>query len=100
MRRSRYTEGEITRMVTHYQELKELADTKPGRRLLILLRLADLDSALDRLPMNLWRVMLVHGLLGVSRDEAAVVLQISTGATTKRFRQGIADLTYYMNGDE
>jgi hypothetical protein len=87
-------------MVTYYQELRQMADTKPGRRLDLLLRLADLDNALSRLPMDLWRVVLVHGLLGIERNNAAVALQISTGATSKRFRKGVADLTYYMNGDE
>lgn len=100
MRRASYTESEVTRMVMFYQELRELADTKPGRKLDLLLRLADLDSALDRLPLELWRVVLVHGLLGVGRDEAAAALQISTGATSKRFRKGIEDLVYWINGQE
>ncbi len=100
MRRSKYTEGEITRMVMYYQELRQMMDTKPGRRLDLLLRVADLDNALDRLPMELWRVVLVHGLLGIDRDSAAAVLKISTGATSKRFRQGIEELAYEMNGGE
>lgn len=100
MRRSRYTEGEVTRMVMYYQELKQMVDTKPGRRLDMLLRLADLDAALSRLPMKLWRVVLVHGLLGVDRDQAAVALKISAGATSKRFRQGIEELLWHINGQE
>jgi DNA-directed RNA polymerase specialized sigma24 family protein len=95
---ARYSENEITRMVEQYAALRAQADTKPGRKLDTLVRLADLDKALDRLPMDLWRVVLVHGLLGVTRDESARVLQISTGAVSKRFRLAIEELHYDMNG--
>lgn len=98
MRASRYSENEITRMVEQYAALKARADTKPGHRLDTLVRLADLDGALDRLPMDLWRVMLVHGLLGVTRDESAVALKISTGAVSKRYRLALEELHYTMNG--
>lgn len=85
-------------MVEQYAALKETADTKPGHRLDTLVRLADLTRALDLLPMDLWRVVLIHGLLQVQRDEAAKLLQLSTGAVSKRFRLGIEELHYLMNG--
>lgn len=96
MRKSRYSDDLITRMVAEYQTARR--GTRPGRDLDTLLRMADLDKALDRLPMDLWRVMLVHGLLGVPRDKAAEVLHISTRQVTKLFGLGIEELSYWMNG--
>ena len=98
MRRSNYTEETIHHMIRQYSALKALRDTKPGRRLDTLLRVADLDRALDRLPMDLWRVMLVHGLIGVPQEEAAQELSISQQAVSKRFRRAVEEVHYYMNG--
>ena len=100
MRRSRYTEETLHRMIENYSALKSLEDTKPGRRLDTLIRIADLDRALDRLPMDLWRVMLVHGLIGVPRDEAAKELRLSTRAVSKRFAEAIEEVLYHINGGE
>jgi len=94
----RYSEKAIARMVAQYAALRAGADTKPGRKLDTLVQLADLDRALDRLPMDLWRVMLVHGLLGVTQEDAADALQISQSAVSKRFRLGIEELHFHMNG--
>jgi len=85
-------------MIGEYQYAER--GTTPGRRLDNLLRMADLDRALDRLPMDLWRVVLVHGLLGVPRDKAAQVLKISARQVTKRFTLAIEEVSYHMNGGE
>lgn len=98
MRRSRYSDDLIVRMVQEYENVRR--GTRPGRDLDNLLRYADLDKALDRLPMDLWRVMLIHGLLGVPRDAAAEVLHISTRQVTKLYGLGIEELSYWMNGGE
>lgn len=100
MRRSKYSENAILRMVANYAALKAMADTQPGRRLDTLLRLADLDRALDRLPMDLWRVMLVHGLIGVPVREAAEELHLSKSAVSRRFRLAVEELYFYMNQEE
>lgn len=100
MRRSKYTEETIIRMIENYAALKSMADTKPGRRLDTLVRMADLDRALDQLPLDLWRVMLVHGLIGVPTREAGEELQISRSAVSRRFRLGIEELYFHMNGGE
>jgi len=100
MRRSRYTEDAIIRMVKNYSALKQVVGTKPGRQLETLVRMADLDRALDRLPMDLWRVMLVHGLIGVPTREAAAELRLSQSAVSRRFRLGIEELYFYMNQEE
>jgi len=100
MRRSDYSEKEVTRMVATYEQLRESASTKPGRGLRDLARLADMNRALDRLPMDLWKVMLVHGLLGVTQQDSAGALHISQQAVGKRFRLAIEELLYLMNGGE
>lgn len=100
MRRSKYSEETVIRMIANYAELQSLADTKPGRKLDTLLRVADLDRALDRLPMDLWRVMLVHGLIGVPRDETAKELQLSTRAVSKRMQEAIEEVHFHMNGGQ
>lgn len=87
-------------MVEQYAALRATADTRPGHRLDTLVRLADLEKALDQLPMDLWRVVLTHGLLRVQRDDAAKALQISAGSVSKRFRLGIEELHWYMNGGD
>ena len=100
MRRSDYSQKEVTRMVATYEQLRESASTTPGRGLRDLARLADLNKALDMLPMALWRVMLVHGLLGVTQEDAGQALSISQQAVGKRFRLAIEELLYHMNGGE
>lgn len=100
MRRSEYSTNEITRMVGTYEHLCESANTRPGRGLFNLARLADLNKALDTLPMDLWKVVLVHGLLGVTQEETGKALSISQQAVGKRFRHAIEELHYHMNGGE
>jgi len=85
-------------MIAQYSALSSMADTKPGRRLDTLLRLADLNRALDQLPLDLWRVVLVHGLIGIPREEAAAELQTSPRSVSRRYREAIEEVTYTMNG--
>lgn len=100
MRRSDYHTNEVIRMVATYEQLCESASTKPGRGLRDLCRLADLNRALDMLPMDLWKVVLVHGLLGVTQQDTGEALHISQQAVGKRFRLAIEELVYHMNGGE
>lgn len=100
MRRSEYSINEVTRMVATYEQLRESANTRPGRGLHNLARLADLDKALNRLSLDRYRVVLVHGLLGVTQQDTAAALHISQQAVGKRFRYAIEDLHFHMNGGE
>lgn len=84
-------------MVEEYAALKSRADTSPsGMR--ALLQLADLDYELARLPMEYWAVVLLHGLLGVSQAQTAELLSISQQSVSKRYRLGLEELTFYING--
>lgn len=100
MQRSDYGRNEVIRMVATYEQLRETASTRPGRGLRDLARLADLNRALDRLPMDLWKVMLVHGLLGVTQQDSGQALSISQQAVGRRFRHAIEELLYHMNGGD
>lgn len=100
MRRNDYSINEVTRMVATYEQLRETASTKPGRGLLNLARLADLDKALTQLSLDRYRVVLVHGLLGVTQQDTASALHISQQAVGKRYRYALEDLHFHMNGGE
>lgn len=84
-------------MVEEYAALRTKADTNPsGMR--TLLQLADLNYALARLPLKYWEVVLLHGLLGLSQEQTAEALHVSQQAVSKRYRTGLEDVTYYING--
>lgn len=84
-------------MVEEYAALREKADTSPsGMRALI--QLADLDIALALIPLKYWEVVLLHGLLGLSQEQTAETLHVSQQAVSKRYRQGLEETTFYLNG--
>lgn len=84
-------------MIEEYPALRSKADTNPsGMR--ALLQLADLDYELARLPLPYYEVVLLHGLLGLTLDQVGDLLQISHQAVSKRYRKGLEEITYYING--
>lgn len=84
-------------MVEEYQALRSKADTSPsGMR--ALLQLADIDYELARLPLEYWAAVLVCGLLGFSQEDAAEALHLSQQAVSKRYRLGLEELCYFING--
>jgi DNA-directed RNA polymerase specialized sigma24 family protein len=100
-RRSRYSEGEVKALIEDYAAYRAAADTTPrGRRLDFLVMLADLDKALKQLPMKEWEAVLLHGLLGIPQAETAHLLQIKQQTVNKRYRQGLEDVHYWINGGD
>ncbi|HJS93742.1 MAG TPA: hypothetical protein VJ741_05725 [Solirubrobacteraceae bacterium] len=97
MQRSNYTEDEVRALIEHYEHLRALTDTK-AHGLKWLARRNDLDAALELIPEEYWEVILVHGLIGFSTYETARLLQISQTTVSKRFRYGIEEAVYLMNG--
>lgn len=98
-RRTNYGEGEVRALIEEYTALKEKADTsRTGLRFLVML--ADLERALEQLPMKYWEVVLLHGLLGVPQMEVAQLLHVSQQAVAKRYRLGLEDAHYLINGGE
>lgn len=98
-RRSRYTEGEVKALVEEYDAFREAADTTPRRRALdFLVMVADLNKALQRLDLQGWEVILLHGLLGIPQAETARLLQIKQQTVAKRYRLALEDVHYFING--
>jgi DNA-directed RNA polymerase specialized sigma24 family protein len=96
-RRPNYTEEETRALVEHYEHLREL-----GLRVTTdwFAKRVDLDDALERLPAKYWEVVLLHGLIGFSLVETAQLLHVSHQAVSKRYRQGLEETTYWINGGE
>lgn len=86
-------------MVEEYAALRVKADTSP-RGVRTLLQLADLDFVLARLPLKYWEVVLLHGMVGLPQEKTAELLHISQQAVSKRYRQGLEEITYWINGGE
>jgi RNA polymerase sigma factor (sigma-70 family) len=95
--RPNYKPEEVRAMVEEYAALTAKADTNPGG-MRTLIQLADLNNALARIPLKYWEVVLLHGLLGLSQEQTAETLRVSQQAVSKRYRRGLEDATYYING--
>lgn len=91
----RYDEDEVLALIDNYLELRHLK-----HRPAIHVRLMDLERALRRLPRKLFEPVLVYGLLRFRAREAGEALSISHTAVIKRFRQGIDEILWILNGEE
>jgi len=98
-RGSEYTPREVRGLIEEFAALRESSDTT-RRGLRHLVQMADLNKALARIPLKLWGPVLIHGLLGVAQVDAAQLLKISQAALSKRYRQGLEETTYRINGGE
>lgn len=97
--RPNYSEHEVRRLVSEYAELKARVERNPGwSGMHNLAQLADLNYALGQLPLKLWEVVLLYGLIGLSQEQTAEALHITQQAVSKRYRQGIDDVLYWING--
>lgn len=85
-------------MVETYAWKREVRDTS-RRGLRVLCHLLDLELALKRLPPDMHRAVLIHGLLGHTTRVAATLLDISRPLLIERYTDGLAHLTTSMNGD-
>lgn len=63
-------------------------------------RLMDLEVAMRHLPNKLFEAVVVYGLLRFTERAAADALHISHTAVTKRYRQGVEQMLYFLNGDQ
>jgi DNA-directed RNA polymerase specialized sigma24 family protein len=98
-RRANYRQEEVRRLVEEYADLKAKADTSTMRGALrALISLADLDRALERLPLKYWEVVLLHGLLRIPQEGTAKLLQVTQQAVAKRYRHGLEEIHYLING--
>lgn len=89
-----YTESELFAIIDNYLALRHMKH-RPS----IHVRLMDMEVALRHLPRKLHEVMVVYGLLRFDARAAGEALHISHTAVTKRFRQGLEEMLYRLNGD-
>ena len=94
-----YTEEEVQALIKEYEAVRESSDTT-RRGLRYLVQIADLNKALEQLPLKYWEVVLLHGLLGVPQQETAQLLQVSQQAVGKRYRRGLEEVVYLINGGD
>lgn len=96
MRRSRYSAKQVEHLVANYYRLRARVGVEP-RQLDWLVQLLDFEAALDRIPLEYARPIFL-AMLGFTVEEMPQVLSISPHATRKRYRQGLDDLVYWING--
>jgi DNA-directed RNA polymerase specialized sigma24 family protein len=94
-----YRPEEVRRLIEEYPALKARANTN-ARGLWSLVMMADLERAMEHLDLRRWEAVLLHGLLGLPQEEVARLLTISQQAVSKRYRQGLEDTTWWINGGE
>ncbi len=92
--RSPYTPEEIEALVEGYEELTFLR-----QRPAISVRLMDLERAIEALNQKTREAVLLYGIVGLSNEAAGRVLGISEAAVRKRFRHGLEDILYFLNGE-
>jgi hypothetical protein len=84
-------------MIENWQILRSgVSTTRPGIRLLIIT--ADLGRAMKRTSQRYREVVFWHGLVGLSEDRTAELLQISHQAVAKRYRYAIEEIVFLING--
>lgn len=97
--RANYSPEQVERFVLEYEALAERADTDTrGGRLDLVLQLTDFRRALEQLSQKYYEAVLLHGLIGLPQRAAAELLQISQPAVSKRYRKGIEELHWLING--
>ena len=95
--RPNYDVSEVRDLIERYPQLEAALDTHPpGVRYLV--RLTDLRQALRLLPIKYRAVVLGHGVVGIPQVELAEQLRISQQAVSKRYRRGLEEVTYIING--
>lgn len=97
--RANYSEDSIRALIESYPETANKRDTTPSG-LYALVRIADLDKALQQLPLDYWGVILLHGMLGLPTREVARLLEKSHVWVGKRYHKALEELHYLMNGGE
>jgi DNA-directed RNA polymerase specialized sigma24 family protein len=98
-RRANYRPEYVRQLVEGYAALVSSADTT-ATGLRYLVELADLDRALARLSHEYREVVYWHGIRQLPQEDAAFVLQKSQSWVSKRYRDALEDLTYWINGGD
>lgn len=92
-----YSNSEIKWLVEEYEELKHLKGTDSDRRILFLVKMADLESALSRLSKPEYEAVLLCGMVGLSTRSAGALAGASHVTMNKRYKRGLESLARYLN---
>jgi DNA-directed RNA polymerase specialized sigma24 family protein len=95
LRAGHYTESEVQVLLDNYLELRFLKH-RPS----IHVRLMDLEVAVRDLPRKLREAVIVYGILRFDSRAAGEALHVSHQAVVKRYRQGLDQMMYRLNGYE
>lgn len=90
-----YDENELIALLDNYMVLRYMK-----HRPTIHVRLMDLEVALRHLPRKLFNAVLVYGILRFDLRYAGEALEISHEAVRKRYRQGIEQMLFTLNGED
>jgi len=88
-----YSEDEVRALVENYDELHYRKD-----RLWLLVRLVDLEQAIDKLPQKEAEAVKLCGLIGLSTRWAGDTMGISHTTVRKHYLRGLSRLTRLVNG--
>lgn len=98
MASSNYAIEETQALIENYQRLREAVTASP-RRLWLLVRLMDLDAALDRVPFANWIALELCGVQGFTRQQAGALLGLNEKTLDRRYRAGLLAMTEHLNGN-
>lgn len=91
-----YDEHEIVMLLDNYMILTHVRHRRPS----IQVRLMDLEVAMRHLPRKLFNAVLVYGILRFDSRVAGEALQTSHTSVQKRYRQGIEQMLFTLNGED
>lgn len=92
---SNYTYDEVRALVENYDGLSHRR-----QRLWLLVRYADLDKAVRRLPRRERDVLVLHGFYGLSQEETAKVLGIHQTSVGRIYVRALPKVVRWINGRE
>lgn len=91
-----YTAKEVQGLLESYAELKESRETH-GHGLNTLVKVADLNRAMDFMPRHLWVVLTFYGKFGLTAREYADQLNVPRSTVSDRYHAGIDWIVRFLN---
>ncbi|HEY6022230.1 MAG TPA: sigma factor-like helix-turn-helix DNA-binding protein [Candidatus Paceibacterota bacterium] len=91
--RDSYSETELRTLVEEYEELGLLRE-----KLWILVRLIDLERALNHLPPRELEAVIFYGMTGLPLRDVADMMCVSHTAIHNRYQRGLKYMARYLNG--
>jgi DNA-directed RNA polymerase specialized sigma24 family protein len=65
-----------------------------------LIELSDIDSALAFVSDDNYPSIFLHGLLGIPLRDVADLLEISHVEVSRRYHEGLVEITHFINGGD